>query len=417
MTSNDTFFQGRKPAAVLKHAVFSSYANPFFSMVGSGHPGPMWLIDGYAGPGRYAADGAGAQVDGSPIVALELALKQRRFSTPRDVRCAFIEARRVYFDQLARNVQPYVDTGLHVELFHGSVADHLPTVWAAVGDSPVLTFIDPFGVSAVANDQMTGALLAKGRRSPSEVLVNINIEAISRHGGCLQWDKSGAPEVKPSVKHDEGIELSDMFFGGQWWRASFLAARDRTGDANRAALTVVNEHRSRIHRETGASSLVVPIRRSPTGPILFHFTLFYRHPAAAYKFADAAAKGTALWRDVFRQKDLEDELRRDERQPSLFGSDDIVEHHQQEARARETRLRANAVAHIEGNIRTLVTPLNPGSGVQVAENIEALLGDYLSLAGQPEIIRAWDSLARVNVVRERDKSEVRNMWRVPIVKR
>lgn len=416
MTSSDTFFQGQKPAAVLKHAVFSAYASLFFSMVGSRHPGPMWLIDGYAGPGRYAADEAGAQVDGSPIVALELALKQRGFSTPRDVRCAFIETRGAYFDELARNVQPYIDQGLHVELFHGSVAQKLPTVWAAVGDSPVLTFLDPFGVSAVANLLMTRALLAPGRRSPSEVLVNINIEAISRHGGCLQMTKSGVPELKPSVRHDEGIELSDTFFGGEWWQASFLAARDRTGDANRAAMAVVNEYRGRVYQETGASSLVVPIRRSPQGPMLFHFTLFYRHPAAAYKFADAAAKGTALWRDAFRQKDLEEELRREEHQPSLFGRDDLVEHHDQEARAREDRLRATAVEHIEGNIRRLVAQLTPGTGVPVAENIEPLLGDFLSLAGQSEIIRAWDNLAQANVLQERDKAQVKSMWRSMIMK-
>ena len=88
-------------------------------------------------------------------------------------------------------------------------------------------------------------------------------------------------------------------------------------------MEVVEEYRGIVRAETGASSLVVPIRRSPTGPMLFQFTLFYRHPAAAYKFADAAAKGTATWREVFRQKDLEQELAREEEQPSLFGGDEI----------------------------------------------------------------------------------------------
>ena len=120
MASNDNFFKGQKPAAVLKHAVFTSYAHPFFSMVGKWHTGPMWLIDGYAGPGRYDADDAGAQISGSPIVALELALKQRDFRPPRDVRCAFIENKQSYFRALQQNVQPFKDDGLHVEVFHGS---------------------------------------------------------------------------------------------------------------------------------------------------------------------------------------------------------------------------------------------------------------------------------------------------------
>jgi three-Cys-motif partner protein len=416
VVSNDNFFKGQKPAAVLKHAVFSSYAHPFFSMVGSRHRGPMWLIDGYAGPGRYEADGAEEPVNGSPIVALELAQKQRDFATPRDVRCVFIEAKKTYFDTLKKNVQPFKDGGLHVETFHGSVADHLPTVWAQVGDNPVLTLIDPFGVSAVSKDQMTDTLLAKTRQTSSEVLVNINVEAISRHGGCLQWDADGAPELKPTVKHDEGIELSDTFFGGEWWRRSFLEARDRTGDANGAAMEVVNQYRTTIQSETGASSLVVPIRRSPTGPMLFQFTLFYRHPAAAYKFADAAAKGAEMWRTVFRQKDLEDALAREAEQPSLFGGEDIVEYGERDAKAREAKLKADAIAHIEDNIRRLIGPLASGSGLQVAENIEALLGTYMSLAGQPAIIAAWDNLAKANVVQERDISQTKNMWKLMIIK-
>ena len=79
---------------------------------------------------------------------------------------------------------------------------------------------------------MTSVLLAEHRKAPSEVLVNINIEAISRHGGCLQWSTDREPELKPSVKHGEGIELSDAFFGGDWWRSKFLHARDGKGDAN-----------------------------------------------------------------------------------------------------------------------------------------------------------------------------------------
>jgi len=416
MTSNDNFFKGQKPAAVLKHAVFTSYAYPFFSMVGSRHRGPMWLIDGYAGPGKYEADETGEQINGSPIVALELARKQRGFASPRDIRCAFIEAKKTYFDELKQHVQPFKDDGLYVKVLHGSVAQHLPTVWACVGDNPVLTFIDPFGVSAVSKQQMADTLLAKNRQASSEVLVNINVEAISRHGGCLQWDAIGNPELKPTVKHDEGIELSDTFFGGDWWRRRFLEARDRSGDANSAAMEVVNDYRAIIKAETGASSLVVPIRRSPTGPMLFHFTLFYRHPAAAYKFVDAAAKGAEIWRTVFRQKDLEEALAREAARPSLFGEDHIVEYSEKDAKTREDQLKADAVAHIEDNIRCLIAPLGSGTGFQVAANIEALLGTYMSLAGQPALIAAWDNLAKAQVVRARDKSQTKNMWKLFIVK-
>lgn len=139
-----------------------------------------------------------------------------------------------------------------------------------------------------------------------------------------------------------------------------LEARDRTADANQAATDVVEDYRTIIKTEAGAASIAVPIRRSPAGPMLFEFTLFYRHPAAAYKFADAAAKGTANWREVFRQKDIEGALAREEVQPSLWGSDQVQEFNVKDAKAREDQLKTDAIAHIEGNIKRLIAPLTSG---------------------------------------------------------
>jgi hypothetical protein len=60
VTANDDFFRGRKPAAVLKHALLAEYLTVFTSMLGSRYRGrPLWLLDSYAGPGMYAADGDG----------------------------------------------------------------------------------------------------------------------------------------------------------------------------------------------------------------------------------------------------------------------------------------------------------------------------------------------------------------------
>ncbi|MCR1786708.1 three-Cys-motif partner protein TcmP [Nocardioides carbamazepini] len=416
MVSNDGFFTGQKPAAVLKHAVFTAYAHVFFSMLGSRHHGPMWLVDTNAGPGKYEADATGEQVNGSPIVALELAQTQREFATPREVHCAFVEAKKAYVEELKANVAPFVAQGLRAEVLHGNVADQLAEVWDMVGDNPVLTFIDPFGVAAVSKDQMTGTLLDPTRKASSEVLVNINIEAISRHGGYLQWGEHHEPELKPSVTTEAGVELSDAFFGGSWWRRKFLEGRDRTNDANQAAMEVVDAYREIIHAETGASSLVVPIRRTPTGPMLFHFTLFYRHPAAAYKFADAAAKGTAKWREVFRQKDLEELLAREEAQPSLFGAEDILEYNERDAKAREAELKNDAVVHIEANLTRMAARVASGQGIPIGGNIETILGSFMSLAGQSALLSAWDNLAAAGVVHTRDKSDSKNTWKQHVVK-
>lgn len=413
LVNNDKFFTGQKPAAVLKHAVLMAYAHPYFSMVGHRHRGPMWLIDGYAGPGKYDADEAGQQVDGSPIVALRLAKKQRGFSPPRDIRCVFIEADRELVMELRQNAKPFQDIGLHVEILHGSVEERLTEAWTKVAGNPVLTFIDPFGVSAVPRATMTNLLLKPGLRS-SEVLVNINIEAISRHGGYLQWNSRGEPEIRPGLT-PHGVERSDAFFGGPWWRSAFLEERGRCGDASAAAMTVVDMYRAGIQAETGASSLVVPIRRSPTGAMLFYFTLFYRHPGAGYKFADAAAIGQRKWREAFRKKDLEETRAAEATEPTLFGLELVEEVSESAAAAREQALFDGAVVHIEANIRRMLAPMPSGQGIQAGANIVELLGDYISLAGERALREAWNRLIRAEVVRKRGPLP-KELWKHSIVK-
>lgn len=413
MVNNDKFFIGQKPAAVLKHAVLMAYAYPYFSMVGRWHKGPMWLIDGYAGPGMYEADEAGKKVDGSPIVALRLAAKERGFDPPREVRCVFIETDAAFVAQLEKNVEPFRKIGVHAEVLHGTVEDRLPEAWAKVAGNPVLTFIDPFGVSAVSRATMTDLLLKREHKS-SEVLVNINIEAISRHGGYLQRGPDGEPEVRPGLSSN-GVEKADGFFGGTWWRSAFLDARERSGDASAAAVTVVDRYRDVIKTETGASSLVVPIRRSPTGAMLFHFTLFYRHPGAGYKFADAAAIGQAKWREAFRQKDLEDARAAEAEAPTLFGVEMVEEVSEAEAAARERALFDAAVAHIETNIMRMLAPLPSGEGFQAGANIVDLLGDYISLAGEKALRQAWNKLIKAGLVQKRD-SLPKELWKHHIVK-
>lgn len=256
----------------------------------------------------------------------------------------FIEADRELVTELRNNAKPFQDIGLHVDILHGSVEDRLTEAWTQVAGNPVLTFIDPFGVSAVPRATMTDLLLKPGLTS-SEVLVNINVEAVSRHGGYLEWSSHGEPEIRPGLT-PHGVERSDAFFGGLWWRRAFLEARGRCGDASTAAMTVVDAYRAGIQAETGASSLVVPIRRSPTGAMLFYFTLFYRHPGAGYKFADAAAIGQSKWREAFRQKDLEETRAAEAAEPTLFGLELVEEASEADAATREQALFDGAVAHM-----------------------------------------------------------------------
>jgi len=120
------------------------------------------LVDGYAGPGAHDADDQGEPVTGSPIVALGIAERASQWKSPRDMRCAVIEQKPDYLKKLQANVKPFQDRGDHALLLGGEVQEQIPKAWGEVGTSPVLTLLDPFGVS-MPRDMMTGTLLVVRR--------------------------------------------------------------------------------------------------------------------------------------------------------------------------------------------------------------------------------------------------------------
>lgn len=408
MVANEQFFQRPQPAAVLKHAVLREYLTVFTAMVGSIAKGPVWLLDGYAGPGYYEAEVDDDPIPGSPIVALEVAQK---WGHQRDVRCVFIEKNPKHAVTLASNVRPFVDSGLIAEVLQGQVQDKFADAWNFVNGGPVLTFLDPFGVG-MDRSIMTDSLLDRKRSEPSEVLLNINVEAVSRLGGWLEL-VDGIVRPKADIHSAAGVERVDRFLGGEEWRTEFFHAR-ADGNAAEAAETVVRAYCARVEAETGFKSISIPVRRRPTHPVLFLLTLFFKSPAAGYKFADAAARATRKWRDVYRQVELEDRLTTVATQDALFDVEEMTKvDAARSAEDQEKELAGLFIDLVAANIRSaLVTRC----ALNLGEDIKLILGSTLSLAGEPSIRKAWDRLAKEGLVEARDKSE-KALWRAQIRKR
>ena len=325
----------------------------------------------------------------------------------RDFRCVFIEADPAHANSLRGHLTSFQNQGLTAVVLDGDVQDHLREAWKQVGGAPVITFIDPFGV-AMPHHLMTELLLVTGRANPSEVLLNINVEAVSRLGG---WLEERCCAVVPRPEMEKGVERVDRFLGDTWWRTQFFEARrsHEGGSAAAAAESVIAQYRNRTETSTGCSSISIPIRRRPGHHPLFHLTLFYRHPVAGYKFADAAARATRKWRDEFRAEELADALTPAD--DTLFDfTSQIQELHEAKAKQQERVLREESASIIMRNIGTLIASRGR---VTLADDIVTIPGTTLSLAGEPEIRRAWDQLAKEGVVQARDKSK--NMHRLNIV--
>lgn len=395
MTSHDSFFQQKQPAAVLKHALLREYTKVFASAVGSqDRSRPVWVIDGYAGAGAYEEpDPEGAHPDGSPLIVLKMA---EEFQGKQVIETVFIESDLDAVRALDQNVAPFRDRGLSATILNGTVEERLPTAWAAVGTNPVVTFLDPFGV-AMRRDTMTGLLLSRPRDlPPSEVLLNINLEAVWRIGGNLELS---AGQVIPCLGQERGVERVDRFFGGTTWRQTFHDMRHEHGSAAQAAEHVIALYRDQIRQDTGYDSMSIPVRRRPHHEPLFLLTLFFRHPVGGYKFADAACRATRKWRETFRRQELAEFLGR-QQQESLFGDDFEMENAAQDGARQEKQLDAEWVQDICANIRRLGS-----QRLDVARNVSQILRHTLGLAGERHIRMAWDQLADDGYLRPREKSK------------
>lgn len=394
MTTNDSFFQQKQPAAVLKHALLREYAKVFASAVGSrDRSRPVWVVDAYAGAGAYEeADPEGNHPDGSPLILLKMA---ESFARTQRINSIFIESKAQAASALETNTQAFRERGLDVTVLQGDVENRLPEAWTRIGADPVVTFLDPFGV-AMGRGMMTDLLLSRGSGlRPSEVLININLEAVWRIGGTLE-ERAGV--VVPQQGQERGVERLDHFLGGTHWRDAFLRMRQEQGSAARAAQHVIATYREGLRKDTGYDSMSIPVRRRPHHEPLFLLTLFFRHPFGGYKFADAACRATKAWRSTYRQRELTDFLD-GQNQDSLFGNNFDIEHSAEEWERHEAVLDAQWVTAICDNVRRL------GSvSIEVAPHVRGILGDTLGFAGERHIRKAWDQLASEGYLQRRDKS-------------
>lgn len=75
---------------------------------------------------------------------------------------------------------------------------------------------------------------------------------------------------------------------------------------------------------------------------------------------------------------------------------------EKEAAAQERAFADSWIAVISANIKELVAEHRV---LPVAENVVPILGATLSLAGEPELRRAWDQLSETGIVLPRNKSK------------
>jgi len=385
MTAHDKHFDEKQAAAVLKHAVLSNYIYPFGSMTSlTNTDRRAWFIDAYAGAGKFK-DGE----PGSPLIALGAVAALARHKDPRDLRCIFIERDKNNFATLQTTISAEYPN-LAPTLIQGSAEAHLGSALTQVGSEPVLTFLDPFGAS-LPRELMVDKLLKRSGGGVSEVLLNFHVFTIARIGPFAR-NEAGLNEADKKT-----LQRLDAFLGYQDWRDLFLKLYQQgiTGSALSAALTVADDYRERITKETGYAAFPVDIRRSAREDPRFQLTLFYKKGTPAeYKFADAAARANAKW----RKRISEDEAKKDGANFAGalegLGLDYSQAAFDADWAANEAKLEKEWHDQLQSNIRGLIA----SAPLKLQGNVARFFGPTLGLASETHLRKAWNGLAKEGLI-------------------
>ncbi len=383
MVNNNEFFSERKPAAVVKHAVLQHYFSVFASKLGSVAP-EVWFIDAFAGPGEYESEDDAPAEPGSPRILCDVAenIKNTR------VRGVFIEPNSQYFDQLRLLVTQSATGRQHV-VHNGTASTHLLEAVQKTGSSPLLIFLDPFGVG-IPLDDLVAALKARPLGAVTEILLNFNVESLWRIGGYLSSADS-------KLRSSKALQQVDAFVGGDWWRSRFIQTRgaEDRGSASAAAQAIAAEYQSLLKARLGFDALHVPVRRSRSGTPIFLLTLFFKSGQAAWVFADAASSSNRRLRSFYKNRS-DSELPQD----GLLPFEMLQEISDSQFEAEEKKHETLWVSAIATNIAAL---LSGTSQIALADHVLKIYGDTLGFAGEKHVRRAWDTLASQGEVLPRDK--------------
>ncbi|QOC90252.1 three-Cys-motif partner protein TcmP [Micromonospora craniellae] len=350
------FFEGKKPAAILKHAVIDKYVSPFAGKTGLYSPGHrVAVIDGYAGEGRYDNGD-----EASPALLLRKARELQGVN--RQLEGYFVESDPTSLMKL-RQMVAAEGVDLPMQVFSGGIEDQLDNLLTLVKGIPTLVYLDPFGV--MIPFRKTAQVFAQRPSQPpaTELLINFSAVGLRRVAGLLT-------SIKDIPGRPATLARMDAACGGDWWQKVWL---DHGDEKERAEEAVVVEYTRRLAADQRCSWCVTPVRNRARHKPLYYLVFLTRHRDGFTEFAEALSLGLGQWRKAVYDIENADTLFADE---AAF-------------QASEQALEDGWVNEIEGNLRRL---LGEGKSFVISRRYSEVYGKAAGQARQTHLRKAWNRL-------------------------
>jgi three-Cys-motif partner protein len=365
-----SFFESKKAAAILKHAILNQYIDPFASKTGSTSPnGRVAFIDGYAGEGRYENGD-----EGSPALLMG---KAKKLAPGRKLECYFVEDDDEAYATLCQLIAVEGE-GLEVLPLPGKAEDHLESLVTKVAGIPVFVFLDPFGLMIPFDVAQKVFERPKAYGAPAtEMLINFNAGGLRRIAGLLTSTKANPGKAA-------SLARMDSVCGGDWWRQMWL---DRLDDRDAAEEAVVDEYAKRFASAAKCGYWTTDVRNRADLKPVYYLVFLTRHVDGMSVFGEALSLGLERWRQAVHEVEYKD---------SLFEGDDVF-------KDSEQALSAEWIAEIEANLRTL---LADGKGFTIISKYADVYGESTGKAREKHLRAAWKRLHTEGVTKTDSKGNL-----------
>ena len=244
------FFENLRDHSEIKLRILRRFLAPWAAKVGTlARRGNrvIWYVDGFAGRGKYD-DGS----DGSPLLGLQEAKRLRDADRDYTLASYFVETNPLNWTALERLISPFRADGLKIRNERGEFSNLVGDINQATAGSPILLFVDPFGLKPLVYSQFRQIL---GRRSPIDLILTFQHTAVprlarnhpdlvSRAIGTDAWLR-GWEQLNGSVEQAEHVLrffASNLRTDGAFFNVVSYPIREQIGKAPRYYLMFASRH-------------------------------------------------------------------------------------------------------------------------------------------------------------------------------
>jgi len=229
----------------------------------------FYFIDCFAGRGKYHDDGKKNAIDGSPLIALNIA-KNIRLRYKREMNCFFIEKEPKIFKDLQDFCSVFQNQGIKFECIEGDINNKIKDVLCLIPKgSPIFFFIDPGGID-IKRETME---LMLTKPNIKEFLINYIQKGVERCYGVGKKIEEDLP-LNIHKKVIGNLKRIQDFFGSDW---QYLSENQKNN--LKLFLNPIIEYNKKSVKKNQLSAKVIDIFYNKNRN-KYHLIFLSRNPAA-----------------------------------------------------------------------------------------------------------------------------------------